>query len=131
MAMKIDRLHQVAGSYDSLAESREFYTMILGATCIAEFDPPGLLFIELSGTRLLLERGGSKATLYFWVSDIDQAHQELSAKGVVFTSEPHQIFDDTAGVFGKAGEAEWMAFFSDPGGNTLAIASRQIAASKN
>ena len=123
--MIIDRLHQVAGSYESLAESRDFYTTILGATCIAEFDPPGLLFFEFSGTRLLLEQGGSKATLYFWVSDIDKAHRELSDNGVVFTSDPQLIFDDAAGTFGKAGEGEWMAFFSDPGGNTLAIATRR------
>lgn len=123
--MNIARLHQVAGSYESLAESRKFYTEALGASCIAEFDPPGLLFFEFEGTRLLLEKGGNKATLYFWVDDIDKAHEELMARGVVFTSDPHQIFNDTAGTFGKAGQAEWMAFFSDPGGNTLAIASRR------
>ena len=123
--MKIDRLHQVAGNYESKVDSREFYTRILGASCIAEFDPPGLLFFEFAGTRLLLEKGANKATLYFWVDDIDKAHKELKAKGVVFTTDPHQIFDDAAGTFGTAGEPEWMAFFSDPGGNTLAIASRR------
>jgi hypothetical protein len=35
------------------------------------------------------------------------------------------IFRDDQGMFGDAGEEEWMAFFSDPSGNTLALATRK------
>jgi len=36
------------------------------------------------------------------------------------------IFRDDSGMFGTAGEEEWMAFFSDPSDNILALASRVI-----
>jgi hypothetical protein len=35
------------------------------------------------------------------------------------------IFPDDAGVFGAKGEEEWMAFFKDPAGNVLGLASRK------
>jgi extradiol dioxygenase family protein len=72
----------------------------------------------------LLEKTGPKASVYFRVDDIHAAHQELSEKGVKFIAEPHMIFRDDCGMFGTAGEEEWMAFFSDPSDNILALASR-------
>jgi len=83
------------------------------------------MFFEFSGVRLLFERGNEPAVLYFRVDDIDEAHQHLTAKGVVFENPPHLIHRDDSGTFGAAGEEEWMAFFKDPGGNTLAIATRR------
>jgi catechol 2,3-dioxygenase-like lactoylglutathione lyase family enzyme len=123
--MKIDRLHQIAVFARDLDEAVSFYQDTLGATFVAKFDPPGLAFFNLAGTRILLEKDGPSATLYFWVDDIDSAYAELKAKGIVFTTEPHLIFPDDKGVFGPAGEAEWMAFFSDPSGNILALATRK------
>jgi hypothetical protein len=35
------------------------------------------------------------------------------------------IFKDEQGLFGKPRTEEWMAFFADPSGNTLALASRK------
>jgi hypothetical protein len=35
------------------------------------------------------------------------------------------VFKDDKGRFGDAGEEEWMAFFCDPDGNLLALASRK------
>jgi len=43
---------------------------------------------------------------------------------VKFIAEPQLIFRDDQGMFGAAGEEEWMAFFSDPSDNILALASR-------
>jgi len=34
------------------------------------------------------------------------------------------IFENDSGIFEPAGEAEILAFFEDPSGNTLAFASR-------
>ena len=62
--------------------------------------------------------------LYRAVDDLDQAHARLADAGVVFTREPHLIFADAGGTFGPAGEEEWMAFFRDSEGNTLALAWR-------
>lgn len=123
--MRLARLHQIGANYNDLGETKTFYADVLGAKFIAAFDPPGLLFFEFSGTRLLFERDNPKATLYFWVDDIDAAHAELVGKGVTFDQEPHLIHRDDDGAFGDPGEEEWMAFFKDPGGNTLALATRR------
>ena len=63
--------------------------------------------------------------LYFWVDDIDATHQALVAKGVEFDSGPHLVHRDEPGDFDNPGTEEWMAFFKDPGGNTLALATRR------
>ncbi len=126
--LRLERLHQVAARAEDLDESLAFYRDVLGARFIAKFDPPGLVFFDFAGTRLLLERGPTPATLYFWVDDIDTAAAELRARGVTFDSGPHRIHRDDAGQFGPAGSEEWMAFFRDPAGNTLALASRTLPA---
>ncbi len=123
--MKIDKLHQIALRGESIDESAEFYRDKLGANFIAKFDPPGLAFFDLDGVRLLLEGSAPRSTIYFRVDDIDAAHRALTAAGVEFKDEPHLIHRDAHGTFGTAGEEEWMAFFNDPSGNLLAIASRK------
>lgn len=127
--MQLCRIHQVAAHSDDLAATKDFYVNVLGARCIAEYDPPGLLFFDFAGVRVLFEHNGPKAVLYFWVQDIDAAHAQLAERGVVFDSEPHLIYRDEDGIFGEAGEEEWMSFFTDPGGNTVALATRRPAAS--
>jgi methylmalonyl-CoA/ethylmalonyl-CoA epimerase len=122
--MKLDRIHQIAVYARDLEEAISFYRETLGATYLAKFDPPGLAFFEFSGTRILLEKTGPKATVYFRVVDIESAYAELLDKGVKFIAEPQLIFRDDQGMFGSAGEEEWMAFFSDPSDNILALASR-------
>ena len=122
--MKLEHIHQIAVFAKDLDEAITFYRDILGATFITKFDPPGLVFFDFGGTRLLLEKTGPKASVYFRVDDIDAAYEELKAKGVKFIAEPHLIFRDENGIFGSAGEEEWMAFFSDPSDNILVLASR-------
>ena len=122
--MKLERIHQIAVFARDLDEAIAFYRDVLGATYITRFDPPGLVFFDFGGTRLLLEKTAPKATVYFRVADISAAHEELKAKNVTFIAEPHMIFRDDNGIFGEAGEEEWMAFFSDPSDNILALVSR-------
>jgi len=121
---KISGLRQVAQRAPDLDAAVGFYRDVLGLTFVARFDPPGLAFFDLGPTRLLLEGGASSALLYLEVDDIHRAYEELRSRGVGFTDEPHLIFRDDSGQFGPAGQEEWMAFFTDPAGNTLAIASR-------
>ena len=121
----IDGLHQVALAADDLDASVAFYRDVLGLPFVARFDPPGLAFFDLGGTRLLLEGGGGTSVLYLTVGDINEAHDALVARGVEFEQPPHLIHRDDAGQFGPAGDEEWMAFFRDPAGNTLAIAQRR------
>jgi methylmalonyl-CoA/ethylmalonyl-CoA epimerase len=119
------RLHQIALFAESVKPSVDFYRDKLGGHFIAEFDPPGLAFFDVGGVRLMLERNAPKGTLYFRVDDIDAAYDDLKAKGVEFIDQPHLIHRDADGLFGPVGEEEWMAFFNDPSGNLLAIASRR------
>ena len=123
--MKLDHIHQIAVFARDLDESIAFYRDTLGATYLTKFDPPGLVFFDFGGTRILLEKTGPKASVYFRVGNIESAYQELLLKGIRFIAEPQMIFRDDNGVFGPAGEEEWMAFFSDPSDNILALASRE------
>lgn len=123
--VQADRFHQVAAHADDLDVSEAFYRDVLGAKLIARYDPPGLVFFDFAGVRLLLEKGATPATLYIWVDDIEAAFRELEEKGIEFKGSPHLIFRDEAGTFGAKNEGEWMAFFEDPAGNTLAIATRR------
>jgi methylmalonyl-CoA/ethylmalonyl-CoA epimerase len=120
------KLHQVMLPVTDLDRSVAFYRDALRARLIARFDPPGLAFLQLGEVRLLLEHGAppSSACLYFEVADTHAACAELESRGVAFDSQPHLIHRDDDGTFGPAGSEEWMAFFRDPDGNTLALASR-------
>ena len=124
--MKLDRIHQIAVYAQDLDEAVSFYRDTLGSSYLKKYDPPGLAFLEFSGVRVLLEKSAPRSTLYFWVDDIDSAYDELRFKGIEFTDEPRLIHRDDAGVFGKPGNEEWMAFFSDPSGNVLAIATQRV-----
>jgi methylmalonyl-CoA/ethylmalonyl-CoA epimerase len=125
--MKLDRIHQLAAFARDLDEAISFYRDTLGAKYLGKFDPPGLVFFDFSGTRILLEKTAPKATIYFRVEDIQAAYQELTSNGIKFIAEPQMIFQDEGGMFGGAGEEEWMAFFSDPSDNILALASRSAS----
>jgi methylmalonyl-CoA/ethylmalonyl-CoA epimerase len=121
-------LRQIALPVGNLARSIKFYGETLGLEFIAQYDPPGLAFFRLGGTRLLLEQSSNakanNAVLYFEVPDIEGAYATLMERGFQFDSQPHLIYRDEQGTFGPAGGEEWMAFFKDPDGNVLALASR-------
>jgi methylmalonyl-CoA/ethylmalonyl-CoA epimerase len=125
MSAQLTTLHQVGARAEDFEETRAFYEDTLGARHIATFDPPGLLFFDFSGVRLLFERENDPAVLYFRVDDIEQKFSTLSGKGVQFDGEPHLIHRDDDGTFGNPGTEEWMAFFKDPGGNTIALVARK------
>jgi catechol 2,3-dioxygenase-like lactoylglutathione lyase family enzyme len=124
-AIKLDRIHQIALYARDLDEAISFYRDRLGVHYLKKVDPPGLAFLEFSGVHVLQEKEGPKGTLYFWVDDIDSAYAELNSKGIEFTVAPHLIHQDDTGVFGEPGNEEWMAFFSDPSGNILALATQK------
>lgn len=124
MTLSLDRIHQIAVHSSDLDRSVAFYRDTLGARFIARFDPPGLAFFSLGDTRILLEKAGPPATLYFRVEDIHASYEQLRARGVRFDAAPELIHRDEAGQFGPPGMEEWMAFFRDPDGNVLALASQ-------
>lgn len=117
------RLHQVAQHVEDLDRAAAFYTGVLGARQIARFDPPGLVFVDLDGVRLLLERGAPSALLYLRVDDARGYLDELRGKGVTIDTEASVIFDDAEGLFGDPAQ-EWMGFFRDSENNLIGVASR-------
>ena len=119
-------LLQVAQHAEDLDRATAFYRDVLGFRWIATFDPPGLVFFDLGGTRLLLEKAAPSAVLYFGVADVASEVERLRAAGVTIESEPHVIFTDGAGQFGPPGMAETMAFFRDSEDNVVGLASRHL-----
>lgn len=118
------QLLQIAQHAEDLDRAATFYTEILGAAPVARFDPPGLLFFDLDGVRLLLERGAPPAMLYLRVEDAREFLDSLRRRGVCVESEAHLIHTDTEGAFGPRGAEEWMGFFRDSEGNLVGCASR-------
>jgi methylmalonyl-CoA/ethylmalonyl-CoA epimerase len=99
---------------------------VVGLRHVATFEPPGLAFLDLGGTRLLLERGAPPAMLYLRVADVEAACAALRLGGVTVEHEPHVIHRDREGVFGAPGEEEVQAFFRDSEGNLVGLAARRM-----
>jgi methylmalonyl-CoA/ethylmalonyl-CoA epimerase len=114
------RLVQVAQHADDLDRAAAFYTQLLGVEPRARFDPPGLLFFDLDGTRLLLDRNAPTALLYLGVGDVHAAIDGVRGSTRIL-SEPHVIFTHEDDRLGPAGHEEWQAFVEDPEGNTVGL----------
>ena len=123
--MRVDHLRQVALHVEDMDRAVAFYQNVVGLDLLARFDPPGLAFFDLGGTRLLLEAGAPSSLLYLGVDDVADVTAHLREAGVTIVSEPHTIHVDVEGHFGPAGEAEEMAFFHDSEGNLVGLAGRR------
>ncbi|MER8591785.1 MULTISPECIES: VOC family protein [unclassified Mesorhizobium] len=101
-----------------------FWREVLGMNLHARFDPPGIAFIMAGDVRLLFTDGLPAGTVYLDISGLDEFHASARAAGVPFTAPPALVHRDTEGLFGQAGESEWMAFLKDPAGNTIGLVER-------
>lgn len=119
------RLVQIAQRAEDLARATDFYADLLGAPPTATYDPPGLVFFELDGVRLLLDREAPSALHYFAVDDIDAAVARLRRSGAPVESGPHVIFGHEDDTLGPAGTDEWMAFVRDPEGNLVGLVEQR------
>lgn len=120
--LQLGPLGQVSMLTRDAARTEGWYRDVLGLAHVFTFGD--LVFFDCAGTRLYFRqvpadewRPGS--ILYFVVPDIGVAHALLNERGVAFKGAPHMIYSDDA-----TGTEEWMAFFDDPDGNTLAIMAR-------
>jgi catechol 2,3-dioxygenase-like lactoylglutathione lyase family enzyme len=118
-------LTQVAQRTENLDRAVAFYGSVLGLPLLARFDPPGLAFFDLDGTRLLLGDGNLASMLYLAVDDIDATVERLTAAGVTFEQGAHRIHTDETGQLGAPGTEDWMAFFRDSEGNLLGLVERR------
>ena len=124
--LSLGPLGQISMLIRSASTTEAWYRDVLGLPHVFTFGD--LVFFDCGGTRLFLREvpnaeWRSSSILYFLVPEIAEAHAALSGRGVAFTGAPHMIFRDDA-----TGTEEWMAFFNDPDGNTLAIMARVAGA---
>ncbi len=117
--MPLDQIGQIAVPVRDLDRAVSFYRDVLGMTLLFQA-PPQLAFFDCGGVRLMLDVPedaafqGHSSVLYYKVPDMQQTHQELTGKGVVFLQDPHLI--------AKMPDHDlWMAFFQDPEGNLLGL----------
>lgn len=118
------RFVQVAQHAEDLQRAAAFYTVLLDAEPSAIFDPPGLLFFDVDGVRLLLEKGAPSALVYFEVADLEGTVADLRRRGVRIITAPHVIHMHEDSTLGPAGSEEWMAFIEDSEANTVGLVSR-------
>ena len=107
---------------EDLDRAAAFYERLLGTPPTGRFELPGLLFFDLDGVRLLLERGASPATLYLGVDDV-RATLERAREFAGVVSEPHVIFRHADDALGPVGADEWQAFVRDSEDNLVGLVS--------
>ena len=106
---------------DDFERGVAFYRDILGLPFLFAA-PPQMAFFMCGPIRLLVGvvPAGQKAqrgsAIYFQVKDIQGVFSSLKAKGVQFAAHPH--------IVNRTPKSElWLAEFTDPGGNQLALMS--------
>jgi predicted enzyme related to lactoylglutathione lyase len=118
------QLIQIAQHVDDLDRAADFYTVLLEQPPLAHFDPPGLVFFDLDGTRLLLDAAAPSSLLYLHVENVHETLERLGDIVDVVTA-PHLIFTHEDDRLGPAGYEEWQAFIRDTEGNTVGLVAHQ------
>ena len=119
------RLVQVAQRVEDLERASAFYADLLEVAPTATYDPPGLVFFDLDGVRLMLERNAPAAMLYLNVPDLPATLDRLRRNDVVVENEPHVIFSHADDTLGPAGTDEWQAFIRDSEGNLVGLVEQR------
>lgn len=116
-------------SVDDLAAARSFYEETLG---LRVEDATEMFWLKLADGRDTLvypsagHQPGSYTVLNFRVEDIDEAVDELTARGVRFERYAGTPMEtDETGVFRGGGPL--IAWFRDPAGNTLSVIEEPAA----
>lgn len=118
------RLVQIAQHAEDLQRAAAFYSLLLGSEPTALFDPPGLLFFDLEGVRLLLDEKAPSSLVYLHVHNVHETLERLEGQAEIVT-RPHVIFTHEDDTLGPAGLQEWQAFIRDSEGNTVGLISFQ------
>src|SRR5262249_12703697 len=113
-------------SVNDLAKTKDFYSKTLGLN-VTE-DDMGLTLHLATGAEIFiyLKENHVPATytiLNFPVANIDQAVDELTAKGIKFEQYTGEIKTDKKGICRSDSKSECpsIAWFKDPAGNILSI----------
>ena len=116
--IQISSLGQVSLLCRDVARAEAFYRDTLRLPHLFTFGD--LAFFQAGQTRLFLRAVTDNewlpgSILYLVVPDIRAAHEVLVAADVTVQGAPHRIHTHDDGT------EEWMTFFEDPDGNTLAF----------
>ena len=118
---------QVMIPVDDFERGSAFYRDTLGIPLLFAA-PPQMAFFQCGTVRLLVgvlpagQKAARGSAIYFRVEDIHCVYKTLKDKGVHFVVEPH--------VVNRTGKSElWLAEFTDPEGNQLALLSEVATAS--
>lgn len=118
------RLAQVALHADDLDRAAAFYTSLLESEPTARFETPGMLFFDLDGVRLLLDRSATPGVIYLEVENVHETLERLEGLAEVI-SPARVIYTHRDDALGPIGHQEWQAFLRDPEGNTVALLAFQ------
>ncbi|HYL91450.1 MAG TPA: VOC family protein [Burkholderiales bacterium] len=106
---------------DNFDRGVAFYRDVLGLPFLFAA-PPQMAFFMCGAVRLLVgvlppgEKAQRGSAIYFRVPDIKGVHAELEGRGVKFRAAPHVVH--------RTPQMElWLAEFTDPDGNPLALMS--------
>ncbi|MER6662918.1 VOC family protein [Amycolatopsis japonica] len=108
-------------SVNDLQKAQKFYGGTLGFEVTKKF---GQLHVHLPGGHKVLiyrkpdHRPATYTALYLPVGDVDEAVDELTARGVVFERYTKPRTDEK-GIF--RGRGPDIAWFTDPDGNVIAV----------
>ena len=115
------KVAQVLIPVEDFEKGVTFYRDVLGLPLLFAA-PPQMAFFNCGGVRLLVGvmPAGQKAqrgsAIYFQIPDIHAVYSSLKSRGVTFSAEPH--------VVNRTPKSElWLAEFTDPDGNQLALMS--------
>lgn len=118
--IKLGSIGQISRSVKDISEAEAWYGKVLGLPHLYTYGT--MAFFDCDGVRLILTQVGgeppAESIFYLKVNDIQSAHEELKARGVVFINAPHMVHRHADGT------EEWMAFFKDPEGRPLALMSQ-------
>jgi predicted enzyme related to lactoylglutathione lyase len=115
-------LGQVSLLARDIGRAEAFYRDTLGLP--HHFTFGDLTFFDAGGTRIYIhvvpdDEWRPSSILYFEVDDIRGSFTALESRGVRTSGAPHLIHRHQ-----DSGVEEWMAFFEDSEGNTLALMSK-------
>ncbi len=112
-------------SVDDIQKAKTFYGQTLGLNVHEQQEPMAMLTLNLAtgGAVLIYPKDdhtpASFTILNFPVEDIEQAVDELTARGVTFEHYEGDMETDAKGIMRGGGPL--IAWFKDPAGNVLSV----------
>ena len=111
---------QISRSVRDIEQSEAWYRDVLKIPHL--FTAGKFAFFDCGDVRLYLFQADAEpqpeSIIYFAVAGIEESYEALRGRSVDFINAPHMIHRHPDGM------EEWMAFFTDNEGRTLAIMSQ-------